>query len=279
MGAFKWTTNFNVGYNKNTVGNIGGQIIESGDQLQRAIDGAPIGTWYMQKFAGVDPATGDALYWDATGKTKTNDYEQAGRFNQLGKYTPDYTIGFTNTFSYSSFDLSVFFYAVTGDKLYNSAGTFQSDGFANFNLDNQTVDELNTWTHPGQITNTPRAGFYFGSGGHNSTQYLYDGSYIRLKNLMLGYNLPKAVSNALKISSARLYVSGTNMFTWTKYPGRSRSQHQSRQHGWRRRRLLYHPAAQNIYRRPQCQVLTDYHPNKKIMKAKYSIGFTSPSFS
>jgi TonB-dependent starch-binding outer membrane protein SusC len=216
-GDFKWTTNFNVGYNKNRVGNIGGQIIESSDQLQRAIDGAPIGTWYMQKFAGVDPATGDALYLDATGKATTNDYSQAGRFNE-GKYTPDYTAGLTNTFSYKGIDLTVFFYGVTGNKIYNSAGTFMTDGFANFNLDNQTVDELNTWTHPGQITNTPRAGIYFGSGGHNSTQYLYDGSYLRLKNLALGYTLPHAAINALKISSARIYVSGTNIFTSTKYP-------------------------------------------------------------
>jgi hypothetical protein len=172
----------------------------------------------MQKFAGVDPATGDALYIDATGKATTHDYSAAGRFND-GKYTPDYTLGFTNTFSYSGFDLTVFFYAVTGNKIYNSAAIYQTDGFVNFNLDNQTVDELNTWTHPGQITNTPRAGIYYGSGGHNSTQYLYDGSYLRLKNLMLGYNLPKSVVNGLKITSARLYVSGTNMFTWTKYPG------------------------------------------------------------
>ncbi len=217
-GKFKWTTNFNIGYNKNKVGNIGGQIIESGDQLQRAIDGAPIGTWYMQKFAGVDPATGDALYLDATGKATTNDYSAAGRFNE-GKYTPDYTAGLTNTFSYAGFDLSAFFYYVTGNKIYNSAGIYMTDGFANGNLDNQTVDEQNTWTHPGQITNVPRAGFTFPTGGHNSTQYLYDGRYLRLKNLMLGYTLPDVVTKSLKISSARLYVSGTNMFTWTKYPG------------------------------------------------------------
>jgi TonB-dependent starch-binding outer membrane protein SusC len=218
VGAFKWSTGITLGYNKNKIGDIGGQIIESNDQLQRAIKGSPLGTWYMQKFAGVDPANGDALYWDATGKTKTNIYADAGRFD-VGKYTPDYTIGFNNTFSYAGFDLNVFFYAVTGVKLYNSAGVYMTDGFINGNLDNQTIQESNSWTHPGQITNTPRAGYFLGSGGQNSTQYLYNGDYIRLKNLALGYTLPKSVYSALKVSSARIYVSGTNLLTFTKYPG------------------------------------------------------------
>ena len=223
-GAFRWTTSFNIGYNKNRVGDIGGQIITSADQLERAIDGEPIGTFYMQKFVGVDPATGDALYADANGKP-TNDYTQAARY-AVGKYTPDYTAGLTNTFSFKQVDLSIFFYGLTGNKIYNSAGVYMSDGFSNGNFDNQTVDQLNTWTHPGQITNVPRAGLGeapggagFSTGNNNSTRWLYDGKYLRLKNLTLGYTLPQATSTAMKITSIRLYASAVNLFTWTKYPG------------------------------------------------------------
>jgi TonB-linked SusC/RagA family outer membrane protein len=223
-GAFRWTTTFNIGYNKNRVGDIGGQIIESGDQLERAIDGEPIGTFYMQKFVGVDPATGDALYADSTGKP-TNNYDNAARY-AVGKWTPDYTAGLTNTFSYKRVDLSVFFYGVTGNKIYNSAGVYMSDGFANYNFDNQTTDILNTWTHPGQITNVPRAGLGvppyaagFSTGGNNSTRWLYDGKYLRLKNLTVGYTIPQATPTAMKITSIRVYASVVNLFTWTKYPG------------------------------------------------------------
>ena len=223
-GPFRWTTTLTVGYNKNKVGDIGGQIITSADQLERAIDGEPIGTFYMQKFLGVDPSNGDALYADANGKP-TNNYDNAGRF-AVGKYTPDYTAGLTNTFSYKKIDLSLFFYGVTGNKIFNSAGQYMSDGFANGNLDNQTTDILNAWTHPGQITNVPRVGFGFpanggpgfSTGGNNSTRWLYDGKYIRLKNLTLGYTLPTPAANAMKISSVRIYASVINMFTWTKYP-------------------------------------------------------------
>ena len=215
-GAFKWTTSFNIAYNKNKVGNIKGQIIESGDALLRAVEGQPIGTFYMRKMTGVDPANGDALYDDGTGKT-TNDYSAAPRM-VVGKYTPDYTGGLTNTFSYKGFDLSVFFYFVTGNKIYNAAGHYQSDGFYN-GFDNQTTELLKVWTKPGDITNVPRSGYYYGSGASNSTRWLYKGDYLRLKNLTFGYNIPGSASKALGIKSARFYVSGVNLFTATKYIG------------------------------------------------------------
>jgi len=215
-GAFKWTTSFNIANNKNKVGNINGQIIQSGDGLQRAVQGYSVGSFYMQKFIGVDKQTGNAEYLDATGKT-TTDYTLAAR-QVVGKYTPDYTGGLTNTFSYKNIDLSVFFYFVTGNNIYNAAGRFMSDGFYN-GFDNQTTELLNSWKKPGDITNIPRAGNNFGSGTSNSTRWLYKGDYLRLKNCTLGYNLPKSVATALKIASARFYVSGTNLLTYTKYPG------------------------------------------------------------
>ena len=217
-GAFKWTSSINAGYNKNTVRNLRGQIIEGGGGIQRAVEGQPIGVFFMPKYLGVDPETGDALYADAEGKP-TNDYGSAERV-VVGKSNPDWTGGFSNTFSYKGFDLNTLFTFVSGNNVYNSGGVYQSSGFYNGYFDNKTVDMLNAWQKPGDITNIPRIGYFYGvDDGDNSTRWLYDGSYIRLRTVSLGYTLPKSVIGALKITSARFYVTGTNLWTITDYPG------------------------------------------------------------
>ena len=216
-GKFRWVTSINAAYNQNKVLNITGQIIEGGFGLpQRAVEGEPIGVFYGQKFLGVDPQTGDAQYADDDGKP-TTDYNAAARV-VLGKSNPDWTGGFTNTFSYKGIDLSVFFNFVTGNKVYNAAGVYQSDGFYN-GFDNQTTDVLKAWQKPGDVTNVPRIGYFYASGYQNSSRWLYDGSYLRLRNLTLGYSLPKSVVQKFNISSFRFYVSGVNLLTVTKYPG------------------------------------------------------------
>lgn len=212
---FRWSTSLNVAYNKNKVLDIGGQIIEAGfDLTQRAIEGEPIGTFYGQKLVGVDPETGDALYLGEDGKP-TSDYGAAARV-VLGKSNPDWTGGFSNTFSYKAFDFNVLFTFVTGNKIFNSGGTYQTAGFYN-GFDNQTTDILNAWRQPGDITNVPRIGYFYGSGYETSSRWLYDGDYIRLRTATLGYTLPKSVSQSLHITSARVYVSGLNLWTKTDY--------------------------------------------------------------
>lgn len=216
-GKFRWTTSVNFGYNKNKVLNIGGQIIESGFSVtQRAIEGEPIGVFYGQKFLGVDPQTGDAQYLGEDGKP--TDFGSAARV-VLGNGNPEWTGGITNTFSYKGFDLNIFFSFVSGVKVNNAAGYFMSDGYYN-GFDNQTTDILNAWQKPGDITNVPRIGYWYGSGYQpESSRWLYDGSYLRLKNVTLGYALPKSIAQKIHISSARLYVSGSNLWITTKYPG------------------------------------------------------------
>lgn len=215
---FKWNTSLNVSYNKNKVKDIKGQIIESPNGEQRAVEGEPIGVFYMAKFAGVDPETGDALYIDGSGKPNA-DFSQAQRM-VVGKSTPDWTGGLTNTFSGYGFDLSLFFSFVQGNSIYNRAGIYQDNGFAG-GYDNQLSDVLNRWQKPGDITNVPRLAYYYADGGAytENSRWIYDGSYIRLKTVTLGYTLPKSVINTLKISSLRVYVAGYNLWTKTKYFG------------------------------------------------------------
>lgn len=214
---FRWTTSANAGYNQNKVLNIDGQIIEGGFGLtQRAIEGEPIGEFYGQKFIGVDPKTGDAQYLGTDGKP-TTDYNSAARV-PLGSSNPLWTGGITNTFTYKNFDLSFFFSFVAGNKVYNAAGVYQSDGFYN-GFDNQTTDILSAWKKPGDVTNVPRIGYFYASGYENSSRWLFDGSYIRLKNASIGYTLPNTVLKKMHFASIRLYITGTNLITTTKYPG------------------------------------------------------------
>ncbi|MBO9731935.1 MAG: TonB-dependent receptor [Chitinophaga sp.] len=215
---FKWNTSLNVSYNKNRVKDIKGQIIESSGGEQRAVEGQPIGVFYMAKFAGVDPQTGDALYLDAAGKT-TSDFSKAERM-VVGKSNPDWTGGLTNTFSAYGFDLSAFFSFVQGNSIYNRAGVYQDNGFAG-GYDNQLTNVLKRWQKPGDITNVPRLSYFYADGGASTanSRWIFDGSYIRLKSLTLGYTLPKSAINALKISSLRVYVAGYNLWTKTKYFG------------------------------------------------------------
>ena len=210
---FKWTTSFNIAFNKNKVKNIQGQVIE-GSSFQRAVEGEPIGVFFMPKYLGVDPATGDALYQGQDDKPTTN-YNAAKRM-VVGDPNPDFTGGFSNTFSYKGIDLNVFFTFVQGNEIYNNAGRFMSSGFGG-GLDNQTKEILRRWKNPGDITDIPRVSLSFPTGHRTSSRWIYDGSYIRLRQLSIGYNLPASVVQSLKISAARLYVSGTNLWTKTDY--------------------------------------------------------------
>ncbi|GEP93467.1 SusC/RagA family TonB-linked outer membrane protein [Chitinophaga terrae (ex Kim and Jung 2007)] len=211
---FNWSTTLNLAYNKNKVKEINGQVVESSDRLQRAVEGQPIGVFYMPKYAGVDPDNGDELFYDASGK-KTNDYTQA-EYQVVGKSNPDWTGGLTNTFTYKGFDLNIFFSFVEGNNIYNLAGQYQSIGFAN-GLDNQTKDQLNRWQKKGDITDVPRVAYYTGEAHAPSSRWLYDGSYIRLKNVTLGYSIPKSVLSHIKLNGLRVYVAGYNLWTKTKY--------------------------------------------------------------
>jgi TonB-dependent starch-binding outer membrane protein SusC len=85
-------------------------------------------------------------------------------------------------------------------------------------FDNQTRDMLDRWRKPGDITNVPQVRFY-SNGTGASSRYVEDGDYIRLKNLTLGYNIPSQVLNRVKVRSARIYVTGVNLATFTDYKG------------------------------------------------------------
>ncbi|MBD2768204.1 TonB-dependent receptor [Hymenobacter sp. BT664] len=232
VGDFTWSTSVNASINRNKVTNLDGQVIEGG-LLNRAIEGQPLGAFYGREYAGVDPANGDALYYlnttNADGsinRATTNKYDDAQRV-LIGNPNPKWTGGVTNTFGYKGIDFSFSFQGVFGNDVYDGGGKYQSAN-ATGGFDNLTRDQLNRWQKPGDITNVPRAvlfdtprpGNNFGTGGAGeSSRFLSDGSYVRLKTVTLGYNVPSALVKVVYLQSARLYLSAVNLLTFTNYKG------------------------------------------------------------
>jgi hypothetical protein len=119
--------------------------------------------------------------------------------------------------NYKNFDFSFTFQGEWGASIYNSAGTYQSTAGAYY--DNQTIDQMNRWQNPGDITNVPQARLFSNNGTSDSTRYLEEADFIRLRNLNFGYSLPKSVLNETGLGKVRFYLSGVNLLTFTKYNG------------------------------------------------------------
>ena len=224
-GAFKWKTSFNISSNRNKITNLQEQIIEAGlNSMSRAVEGQPLGTFFTVEYAGVDPKNGDALWYKNTKNTDgtidhstTNKYSEAQRV-VVGSPLPKFIGGLTNTFSYKGVELSIFLNGVFGNKInFYGAGRYSS---ANGRFeDNQTVNQLAAWTPEKPNTDVPQARLYYNNGAQPSSRFIEDGSYLRLRNVTLAYNLPKALVNKAKINSVRLFITGQNLLTFTKYSG------------------------------------------------------------
>ena len=219
---FRWTTSLNFGANKNRITNLGGQVL--GTDVNKAKEGASLGIFFTKEFAGADPENGDAIYFLNTpkadgslDKTTTNDYNAAADVI-VGNPNPDFIYGFGNTFTYKGIDLDVLLQGIQGNDVYNGGGQYMSASGSN-GFDNQTIDQLAAWDKPGDITMVPEARLFYGNGVNPSSRYISDGSYLRVKAVTLGYNLPAGFTKKLKIERARIYARAQNLFTITKYKG------------------------------------------------------------
>lgn len=223
VGEFKWTTVFNLGRNYNEVLDIGGfspDAVSGGTNDTRIIPGFPVGTNYLVPFSHVDPATGRPVYIDINGNPTFEYNEQRDR-RAVGKVLPDATGGFTNTFNYKGFDLSALFVFTIGGNIYDSSLKRQTSVVTDWNLRRDVFDR---WREPGDEAQYPKLSNDFAEFGNdkewlNTDQWLFDASYVRLRNLSVGYNLPTSILDPIKIKSARLALSGTNLLTFTRYPG------------------------------------------------------------
>lgn len=212
-GAFKWTTNFNISFNRNKITSLAAPI--QSQYLGSVRQGQPIGVFYGRKFAGADPANGDALYYTAEGGTTNN--SSLAALQIVGDPNPKFTGGVTNTLSFLGFDLSALGQFVYGNDIYNAAGIYQSASGDYF--DNQTIDQLNRWQKPGDITNVPQLRLYGANGTSQSSRWVSGGSFFRVKNVTLGYNIPATLAKRGYLQTARIYVTAQNLVTITNYDG------------------------------------------------------------
>ncbi|MDB5156426.1 MAG: TonB-dependent receptor plug [Mucilaginibacter sp.] len=221
---FKWTTSFNIAFNKNTVTKLA-----NGAAYYNLIDfhvkeGADFYTWSMPQYAGVDPANGEALWYTDGSKTKTtNAYSLANLRVDKYQADPKYFGGWNNTFNYKGFQLAADIYYSGGNYVYDSAAATLNDG-TQYTYNKYQYD-LGRWTTPGQITDVPK---YVAGGGtlpdgatlsnssSLSTRFLYKGDYIRLRNVSAGYNFSNIASlKKYGINKLYLYGRATNLFTKT----------------------------------------------------------------
>lgn len=212
-GKFTWQTSFNIATNQNKILEIESPMTYG---INRVEEGQPIGVFYMKNYAGVDPENGDALYYKEKGSEETTTSYSEAADMIVGDPNPEFYGGLENSFSYGGFDLKIFFQFVYGNDLYNNAGRFMS---ANGDyIDNQTKDQMKRWQNPGDITDVPQARFNGSNGTRTSSRWIYDGSFIRFKDVTLGYNVPGKLTKKINIERIRIYASGLNLLTWTNFP-------------------------------------------------------------
>jgi TonB-linked SusC/RagA family outer membrane protein len=217
-GAFRWTSSFNIAFQKNKVLELydGLQSLPSDPSIRV---GYPLGSFFTSEWAGVNPATGRGMWYDINGNLTYN--PAAADRKIMGNIYPTHFGGWNNTFMYKGFSLDVFFQYEYGRV--RADGQYQQM----MRMAGATVNTLkegydNRWQKPGDIVPVPRA--FNGLADYNSvgwgtgTRYLFKTDYIRLKQLTLGYDLPSSVTKRFNIEGVKFYVQGINLWTYTEWP-------------------------------------------------------------
>ena len=157
---------------------------------------------------GVDPETGNLIYRDLNedGKISTSDR------TYIGDPNPDFIYGLTNTFTWKDLSLSIFIQGSYGNDIFN-VSRMETEGM--YDGKNQSTEVLKRWRIPGQITSVPRANFNI----KNSTYFVEDGSYLRVKDISLSYNIRCRQFKKWGISRVQPYFTASNLLTWTSYSG------------------------------------------------------------
>ncbi|WP_405370771.1 SusC/RagA family TonB-linked outer membrane protein [Nonlabens sp. Asnod2-A12] len=229
---FTWSTDFNISFNKNKVVALindadlfddGTPSYFSHDQSTILRVGEEVGLFWGYDYAGVYqggalPAGTATLANGVAGDPLFRDIDANGTITEddrttIGNPNPDYTFGFTNNFSYKNFDMSIFFQGSQGGEIFNLTNVQLVNGDANTTQANYN----NAWTPTNTDTNVPRVGN--NSNREISSRFVEDGSYIRLKNIAIGYTLPENLIEQLGIERLRFSVSAQNLWTITDYSG------------------------------------------------------------
>ncbi|WP_159452042.1 SusC/RagA family TonB-linked outer membrane protein [Hymenobacter roseosalivarius] len=239
--AFTWTTNFNMSFIRNEVTSLVNDAPFQAGFANRVQVGSPLGSFYgyvvdriyqSQEEIDADNARARELAGRTTvfyqaagtrpGDIRFRDLDGDGMIGQadqdiIGSAQPKFFGGINNQLSFKGFDLGFFFQYQSGNEIYNNTRAFAEGMNGQFG---QLASVLDRWRPDAPNTDMPRAAF--GDPNNNrrtSTRFLEDGSYLRLKTLTLGYNIPEAFTKVMRVQTARLYLSGQNVLTFTNYSG------------------------------------------------------------
>lgn len=248
---FKWSTNFNIAFNKNEVLELteGQTALLSTAQFDQNYNsqpnyiakvGYPMGMMYgyiyegtykyddFDKSGNTYTLKGDVPHYSSEANTqpgmpKYKDLNGDGIINgddrtMIGRGTPIHTGGFTNNFEYKGFDLNIFFQWSYGNDVINANRLFFESGFQKKRELNQFASYANRWTPENPNSDIPAA-TNSASNLVISSRIVEDASFLRLKSVTLGYNIPQTFLSKYKISNARVYVAAQNLWTWTGYSG------------------------------------------------------------
>lgn len=207
-----WSVGANLSYNKNEILSLG-QVdeFEQGTSIVKV--GLPLDSHYIVKWAGVDPTTGNPMYYTKDGQL-TDQYKSGDAVADFGTSEPPFIGGFNTKVSYKGFEISAAFSFAHGFKRFNNQTFFQENpNFTQFNL---STNMETIWQKPGDITEIQR----LGTEREFSSKDIEDASFLRFRNLMIAYTLPKGLlQNQKVVENVRIYAQGQNLYTWTKFTG------------------------------------------------------------
>lgn len=207
-----WKANASFTYNRNKIRKLVGnqQEIINGLSINRV--GESINSIYVVRYAGVNPENGNQQFFDKDGKV-TEVYDPNDRVI-VGTYEAPYFGGFGSSLSFKGFEVSAFFSFVKGNKIFNNDRS--NVEYAQYFWDNLSTDLLREWRQPGDITDIPGFDANFEAA---TTHFVESGDFLRFRNASISYGLPAAWTRAAKMRTARLFVQGQNLYTWTKFRG------------------------------------------------------------
>jgi len=231
-----WKINFNISSNKNKMvalsdkESVTEMVISRGDPTQILTVGGGAFDWYMPKWLGVDPDNGQPLWEDIIYDDNGNEIDRiatsiytdaAEDYQNMGSPFPIFSGGFGTYFSFRGFSINVAFVYSYGNKIYHTNRQEVDNDGENISVNAMALqDGWSRWVNPGDNATHPEP-VYGGNMNSNkySSRYLEDGSYLRLRNLTLAYNLPTSYAEKIKLNSLRITLSMDNLKTWTKYSG------------------------------------------------------------
>jgi len=209
---FNWSINANYTYNKNKILDQAGQD-ENVNGLFINKVGERANSLYVVRYAGVDPANGDALYYKKDGKTTTNIYDPSDAVI-VGTVDPPQFGGFGTDFSWKGFELNALFTYTLGGVIYNN-DRFNVE-FPGYWFSRVATSLLREWQNSGDVTDIPSS---FNDFHGETTRFVEKSDHLRLRNVTLSYSLPKSVLQRMKISSLKIFAQGQNLKVWHNFQG------------------------------------------------------------